>query len=255
MTSPRPAYGYDDLLHDIVKGIATALGDRPDESAARNSARTAMIAHMVMAYLPRDGVETMLAGLCVSYHHLVLDAMREALIGQLDTIKPRTRGSIVSIGNLLLRTMKEFRVRQHEAAARERLAPYTPAPAARQPEPAQRPAVEPRVEIPVKPPMEPRVEPRVEPLVEPSMEPRVEPRVEPETAVPLAASAPATTPDSVLSPVESSPAALWDDGPEHAQAGPPPAWHETAPPGIDAFPPVPPGGGALAESVHTRGDG
>ena len=247
MTSPRPAYGYDDLLHDIVKGIATALGDRPDESAARNSARTAMIAHMVMAYLPRDGVETMLAGLCVSYHHLVLDAMREALIGQLDTIKPRTRGSIVSIGNLLLRTMKEFRVRQHEAAARERLAPYIPAPAARQPEPAQRPAVEPRVETPMEPLMEPRVEP--------AMEPPVEPFVEPETAVPLAASAPATTPNSVLSPVQSSPAALRYDGPEPAQAVPPPAWHETAPPGIDAFPPVPPRGGAQAESVHTRGDG
>ena len=148
MTSSAPAYAYDTLLHDIIKGIVTATGERPDESASQTKARTTMIAHMVMAYLPRDAVETMLSGLCVSYHHLVLDAVRDALLGQLENMKARTRTSIVSIGALLLRTITEIRVRQREAAAVEAREQAVQHPVTVQPEPPP-PEAEPVIDVPL----------------------------------------------------------------------------------------------------------
>ncbi len=216
MTSSAPAYAYDTLLHDIIKGIVTATGERPDESVSQTKARTTMIAHMVMAYLPRDAVETMLSGLCVSYHHLVLDAVRDALLGQLENMKARTRTSIVSIGALLLRTITEIRVRQRESAAVEAREQAARHPAAVEPEP---------------PP------PEAEPVID----------------VPLAAEPLAAEPDAAEPDVSVAHAAVGSDDRGETELSAPASWHEE---NAAALPGTAPDGGTVhAPSFPPHGDG
>jgi hypothetical protein len=59
-----------------------------------------------MAYNPRDPVETMMAGHCIVYDHMLRDGARDMLRGQADEIKIKARPGILATGKMFLSTMQ-----------------------------------------------------------------------------------------------------------------------------------------------------
>jgi hypothetical protein len=58
---------------------------------------------------PRDGLEYMLATLVFGHFNLILDSMREVFQGQMDSMKAKTKTTIVALDRSMLALVKELR--------------------------------------------------------------------------------------------------------------------------------------------------
>jgi hypothetical protein len=77
-----PAFGIEECYASIVGDMARALSERHGETPAQQFARGQTAIHMIMAFLPRDAVEALLASHCVMLHELMLDSTHHALCAQ-----------------------------------------------------------------------------------------------------------------------------------------------------------------------------
>jgi hypothetical protein len=75
----QPAFGLEDLLTHLITDMAHAVSERAGEPPTQRSARARAAVQTILAFLPRDGIETMLAGQCVMYHELIVDAVHTSL--------------------------------------------------------------------------------------------------------------------------------------------------------------------------------
>ena len=111
----QPAFGLQELLTHIVGGVATAIGERQGESRQQQFDRTQAAAHMMMAFMPRDAVETMISGHCVMFHEMMVDSVHDTLRGEATPAHRAARASIVAMdkafGNNLAR-LERYRRRQ-----------------------------------------------------------------------------------------------------------------------------------------------
>jgi len=62
-----------------------------------------------MAFLPRDALETMVAGQCVMFDDLLRDAVRDLLRNDADLSKRRIRSQVTALGRLFLKNLDQFR--------------------------------------------------------------------------------------------------------------------------------------------------
>jgi hypothetical protein len=103
---PTPAFGYQQLVTELIRGVVDTVADKPELSPERRAAAQQTVVCTVMSYNPRDAVETMLAGQCVVYDAMLRDGARDMLRGQSELMKIKARPGILSAGKMFLATME-----------------------------------------------------------------------------------------------------------------------------------------------------
>jgi len=114
--------GSDDLLTHIVGDIADALGSRAGESRARGEERARTVAGTILRFQPRDAVEAMIAGHCVIFHELIVDAVQDMARSADGAARRGTRSTIVAMDRAFganLTRLERYRGRQTKGMADE----------------------------------------------------------------------------------------------------------------------------------------
>lgn len=93
----RSAFGFQELIAHLVGGVAKAVSERHGESQQQQFERTQAAVHMVMAFMPRDAIEAMIAGHCVMFHEMMVDSVRDTLPGESTPARRAVLGSIVAM--------------------------------------------------------------------------------------------------------------------------------------------------------------
>jgi hypothetical protein len=101
-------FGYEQLVPELLRGLADAVADRPGESEAQRFARHRTAIFSIMAFHPRDAMETMLAGQCVMFDHLLRDAAHDLLRNETVPGKLRIRSQVTALGKLFLKHLEEW---------------------------------------------------------------------------------------------------------------------------------------------------
>ena len=140
MTQAAPAFGFQQLTGEIIRGVVETVAERTGDTEAQRFARTQTVVFSIMAFLPRDAMETMLAGQCVVFDHVLRDGARDLLRGQAELIKLRARPQLNATGNMILKTLSHLdRLKSRpgeQALPTARLAESASAPPARAASPA-----------------------------------------------------------------------------------------------------------------------
>ena len=105
------------VAQEMLQLVARNICDIPGDNAAQRDSRTRQMVYTTLGFEPRDGLEYMLASLSFGHFHLILDSMRDALRGQMDEIKGRTKTTMVSMDRAMLGMLKEMRVAQRRPLA------------------------------------------------------------------------------------------------------------------------------------------
>ena len=95
--APNAVLNDDAVLNHIVADIAGAISERPGETAERRSFRAQIATQMIVALLPRDVLQAMLAGHAVMFHAVLTDSVHQTLRGEVDTMRRATRSNIVAL--------------------------------------------------------------------------------------------------------------------------------------------------------------
>ena len=130
----QPAFGFEQLVTELLRGLADAVADRPGETEAQRFGRHQTAIFSVMAFLPRDALETMLAGQCVMFDHLLRDATRDLLRNDAAPSKLRIRSQLMALSRLFLKHLEQWRQLQARPAQQTAASPGA------EPEPKPNPA-------------------------------------------------------------------------------------------------------------------
>jgi hypothetical protein len=117
-------FGFEQLITELLRGLADAIADRPGETEAQRYARHQTAIFSAMAFLPRDAMETMLAGQCVMFDHLTRDAARDLLRNEAEPVKRRIRTQVTGLGRLFLKLMAELRRLQSRSGQQTAASPH-----------------------------------------------------------------------------------------------------------------------------------
>ena len=110
---PLPLSVAKEMLQLVARSLCVIPGDNP----AQRESRTRQMVYTTMGFEPRDGLEYMLSTLSIGHFYLILDSMRDALRGQMDEIKGRTKTTMVAMDRAMLGMLKEMRVQQQRPLA------------------------------------------------------------------------------------------------------------------------------------------
>ena len=111
------------MTHDLLRLIADAIGSRANATPAQKQAAMQGLIQAIVAYVPRDPVETMLAGMIAGHLQLSLDATRDLLGCEDIRLKIRIRAQILALDRQMLGFMRELRAAQKRQPAPEQSAP------------------------------------------------------------------------------------------------------------------------------------
>src|ERR1700723_398946 len=92
-----PEFGFNELFASVIGAIAKALCERSGETAQQQFARSQAAVHMIMAFLPRDVIEALLAGHCVMLHETMLAGVHDTLLGEADAMRRSTRSALIAM--------------------------------------------------------------------------------------------------------------------------------------------------------------
>src|SRR3954447_23204742 len=99
-----------ELFNHVVGDAARSVSQRAGETKEQEAVRAQVAVHAIMGFRPSDMTEAMLAGQCVMFHELMLDAIRDLFRGEIDTHRHATRNGIVALdrafGNNLARLQR-----------------------------------------------------------------------------------------------------------------------------------------------------
>lgn len=98
-------FGFPQIVKELIGDIIHTVADKPGLSPERKAAARQTVICTLMAFQPRDPVETMIAGQCIVYDHLLRDGARDVLRGQSDEVKIKSRIGILSTGKVFLQTL------------------------------------------------------------------------------------------------------------------------------------------------------
>jgi hypothetical protein len=111
------------IAEEMLQVVARAICDRPGETAVQRESRARQLVHCTLGFEPRDGLEYMLASMTVGHFHLILDSMRDVFQGQMDSMKARTKTTIVALDRSLLAFVREARLARVRPLATATAAP------------------------------------------------------------------------------------------------------------------------------------
>jgi hypothetical protein len=103
---PLPQSVAEEMLQVVARAICDRRGDNP----AQRESRTRQMVYSTMGFQPRDGLEYMLATMMVGHFNLILDSMLDVFLGQIDTMKARTKTTIVALDRSMLAFVRELRL-------------------------------------------------------------------------------------------------------------------------------------------------
>jgi len=98
-------FGFEQVATEIIRGIMETVGGKPGLSPERKSAAQQTLVCTIMAFNPRDPVETTIAGQCMVYDHILRDGAHDLLRGQQEEVKIKNRASVLGSGKLFLQAM------------------------------------------------------------------------------------------------------------------------------------------------------
>jgi hypothetical protein len=98
-------FGFPQIVRQLIGDIVNTVADKPGLSPERKAVARQTVICTLMAFQPRDPVETMIAGQCIVYDHLLRDGARDMLRGQSDEVKIKSRIGILSTGKVFLQTL------------------------------------------------------------------------------------------------------------------------------------------------------
>lgn len=134
-------FGFEQLIPELLRGFADAVADRSGETEAQRFARYQTAIFSVMAFHPRDAAESMLAGQCVMFDHLLRDATHDLLRNETGPGKLRIRSQVTALGRLFLKQWEhwcQLRTRQEQqTAASPRVEPEPKSDPVHRPEPTR----------------------------------------------------------------------------------------------------------------------
>ena len=105
---PLPA----SIVQEILANVVRATCDLPGQTPARRETAARAVVHATLGFQPRDTIEVMLSSLAVVHFNLILDSAHDAVAGQIDLMKARTKSTIVALNRSLLGMLKELRLAQ-----------------------------------------------------------------------------------------------------------------------------------------------
>jgi len=112
-----PAHPFHATMTEICKGTIATVADLPGDSPARRALRQQTVADTMVSFQPHNPLETILAGQCVVFDHLVHEAARELLRGQAELLKLRARPQICASAKIFLAGLEKFEQLQARSAA------------------------------------------------------------------------------------------------------------------------------------------
>jgi hypothetical protein len=130
-------FGFEQLITELLRDLADAVADRPGESQAQRFARHQTAIFSTMAFHPRDAMETMLAGQCVMFDHLLRDATHDLLCSETAPGKLRVRSQIAALAKIFLKHLEQWC--QLRARPEQQTATSPPSEPEPKPDPAQMP--------------------------------------------------------------------------------------------------------------------
>jgi hypothetical protein len=114
---PTPDFSFKDLFAHIIGDMARAVSTRDGENQQQQLTRSQSAVQTVLHFTPRDAIEAMLAGHCMMFHEVIVDAVRKTLHGEQDTQRRGTRANLVSLDKCFgdnLARMERYRSRPAE---------------------------------------------------------------------------------------------------------------------------------------------
>jgi hypothetical protein len=135
---PLPQSVAQEILTSVVRSVC----DNPGQPRAQREAKARAVVHGTLGFQPRDTLEIILASLGIVHFNLILDSAHDVFNGQADTLKARTKSTIVALDRALLGMVKELRVAQTRPVkeAAETPVPEPIEPPAHEPAPPPHPA-------------------------------------------------------------------------------------------------------------------
>ena len=113
--TPDPSFGYEQLMTELIRGVIDSVADIPGLSESRRLIKQQAVACSVLSLQPRDPIETMLAGQCVIYDHMLRDGARDLSRGQSESLRLRARPGTVACGKMFLSTLTALQRMQKRA--------------------------------------------------------------------------------------------------------------------------------------------
>jgi hypothetical protein len=89
-------------MGEITREVIETVAGQPGDTPARRLARQQTAASTMASFMPRDPVETMVAGHCVIFDRLLRDSVHDTLCGQPIEMKLRTRNQSHASGKMFL---------------------------------------------------------------------------------------------------------------------------------------------------------
>ena len=103
---------------DLLKIAADALASAPHFTEAETKSRREAVVHAIMAFLPTEPVQTMLASQAVGYHLSVMEGFREINATSLSpAMAARARMVAVAQTRTVLQVVRELRIVRKGALA------------------------------------------------------------------------------------------------------------------------------------------
>jgi len=106
------------VAEEMLQVVTRAICDRPGESPAQRDSRTRQLVHSVTGLTPRDGLEHMLSSLVVGHFNLILDSLHEVFAGQTESLKARTKTTIVALDRAFIGLIRELRTERKRPLAK-----------------------------------------------------------------------------------------------------------------------------------------
>ena len=102
----------DEIAREVIETVTNRHGNSP----ARRIVRQQATASSISSFQPRDPMETMLAGQCVIFDHVLRDAARDTLGGHDPDIKLRARPQVLATGKMFLAHLDKLKTLQARLA-------------------------------------------------------------------------------------------------------------------------------------------
>src|SRR5690349_20825013 len=96
----------DEVFAEQLLGILDTVADKPYPTVQRRNAARQAAAQTMVAYNPRDPVETSMAGHCVVYDNVLRDVARGLLRGQAEEEKAKAVPALLNCGRMFVATLK-----------------------------------------------------------------------------------------------------------------------------------------------------
>jgi hypothetical protein len=109
---------FDTAMTEISRDLIAAVAEHPGDSPARRLERQQAVADTMMSLEPQTPIETILAGHCLVFDHLILESAHHLLNCEEEKIRLRIRPQICASARMFLAELEKFEQRNTRSMVR-----------------------------------------------------------------------------------------------------------------------------------------